>query len=135
MGGRNFNFGLVVIFLAVVLCVGFEMQPMGVSANITTINTLALYTFTIVRSFDPSSYPTPWNTTLVPAGSNLTIQFPTGYNTSYGYWSQVNGTNYSLVQDGLNISLLGLFPTDTALDTMTLLIGNVLNPSPAFTTD
>lgn len=118
-----------------VVCAGFQMQPIGVTPDNTTINMVTRYTFAITRSSDQLGYTTPWDSQLVPAGSNFTITFPTGYNTAYGYTSQVNGTTYPVTQTGQNITIQGLFPVDTAVDTMTVVINNVLNPSPAFSTD
>lgn len=132
---RKFIFSLFVVSLVSVLCHGFQMQSLIVSCDSTTINTVANYTFIVTRSLDQESVTTPWDTELVPAGSNLIIKFPSDYNTSYGYTSEVNGVAYPIIQVGQNISITGLFPSNTALDTMTLIIRNVLNPSPAATTD
>jgi hypothetical protein len=114
---------------------GFQMQPLSVSCDNTTINVATTYTIVITRTYDATGIPTAWDTQPVPAGSNLTIVFPSGYNTAYGYTLQANGTTYPFVQSGQNITITSLFTTNTALDSLTLLIGNVLNPTPAITTD
>lgn len=111
------------------------MMPLTVTPVSTTINIATNYTILLNRAFDPSTSATNWNSQVVPAGSKLIITFPTGYNTSYGYSCQANNVAASCSPTGQNLSITGLFPTDSYLENITLLIINVLNPSPAFTTD
>lgn len=70
----------------------------------------------------------------MPAGSTLIIRFPQGYNTSYGYSCQVGGITYSCSASGQNITITGIFSQATAIDTLSVVISNVLNPTPALTT-
>lgn len=111
------------------------MQPLTVSPLSTTINTLTNYSIFFNRAYDPSGIGTNWATQVVPAGSNIVITFPTGYNTSYGYACQANNVATPCTVSGQNVTLSGLFPSDNYLQNITILITNVLNPSPAFTTD
>lgn len=114
---------------------GFIMQPLTVSPVATTINTVTNFTIFFNRAWDPSGFGTNWASEAVPAGSNLTITFPTGYNTSYGYSCQANNVPATCTAVGQNVTLTGLFPTSNYLQNITILVTNVLNPSPAFTTD
>lgn len=111
------------------------MQPLSITPSSTTINTISTYTIVMNRAFDPSGFATAWQTELVPAGSNLTIRFPAGYNTSYGYTCTVNDLAKTCTPSGQNVTFEGLFPTAQALESVTIVISNVLNPSPAYVTD
>jgi hypothetical protein len=106
---------------------GFLILPL-------TVNTVTNYTIFMNRAIDPSIFQTPWDTIPVPAGSNLTITFPAGYNTLYGYLCQANNVPAPCTVVGMNVTITGLFPVDTYLQNITIIITNVLNPSPAFVT-
>jgi hypothetical protein len=54
----------------------FNFREVAVFANDTTIRFLTTYSFILQRNLDNNLNMTAWNTTLVPAQSNITIQFP-----------------------------------------------------------
>lgn len=67
----------------------------------------------------------------MPAGSNITIKFPPIYNTSYGYSCFIDNINYTCSPVGQNVIITGYFTTSIAVQTMSIIVSNILNPSPA----
>lgn len=108
----------------------FTFKFVDVAADTTVINKVTFYTFSVNRMEDSVGYATPFSTP-VPAGSNITVKFPPVYNTSYGYNCLVDNVIYSCSNVGQLIVITGYFTTDIAVSTMTIVINNVLNPSPA----
>ncbi len=58
-----------------------------IDTDSTTINVVTNYRFYFDRTIDNSGVTTPYATNLVPAGSNVIIQFPTSYNISAGSYT------------------------------------------------
>lgn len=112
------------------------------SVNPTTINTLAQYTVTLQRQFTQDIASTPWNTQLVPAGSQLIVNFPVEFIFSGNESCDLvliggNMPNtFSFVSNPGNrtITVSGAIDTAQYISDVTLVISNVLNPSPALTT-
>ena len=82
---------------------------------------------------DVNSYP-------VPTGSSLTLTIPSVYTlgASVGLSVSVNSgvvsfPNYTITSNTVNV--FGLFPTQSIVYNVTLILTNILNPSPAITTD
>jgi hypothetical protein len=67
----------------------YDMASLNVQPLSNVINTITSYTIVFDRTLTSTGDPAPYTTNLVPAGSNITIQFPTQYNTSVGYTCNV----------------------------------------------
>ena len=78
------NIPIKAFFTLILTYVGFSFQFKAVSVSGTplTINTTAQYTITAQRQYTQFLFNTPYNTQLVPSGSNLSIIFPQQYTLS-----------------------------------------------------
>ena len=71
---------LIVIALLISIAKSFIFKSPNVVCTDYTINTVTTYTITLFRNTDPSLAPnTLWNTQYVPAGSNISVVFPSQY--------------------------------------------------------
>lgn len=85
-------------------------------------------------SIDVTQYP-------IAAGSNMTLTIPTSYTiptSTLGVSAMVNGgvvsfPTYTITSN--TITITGLFLNQTIVYNITLILTNMLNPSPAITTD
>lgn len=112
---------------------GFVFMEIVVSPNTTIINKVAFYTFYADRTMDSTGSITDY-TTPVPAGSNITIRFPSMFNTSYGYTCSISNVNYPCTISGQNVVIQNYFTIAVALENLNVTISNILNPSPALNT-
>lgn len=120
----------------------FEFKAPYVSVNPTTINTLAQYTMSLQRQFTQDISSTPWNTQLVPAGAQLTVTFPIEFVLSGGEscdmvligGNMVSTFSFASVPSNRTIIVSGAINAAQYISDVTLVISNVLNPSPALTT-
>lgn len=114
----------------------------SVTPSTTTITTLTTYTFTAMRNFDALLATTPYNSQLVPAGSNITVIFPQQYNLATHIpvldslmidFVPSTGTAVTIV--GNNFTITGAVPSALGIANVVVTVSNVMNPSPALTTD
>lgn len=112
---------------------GFIFAPIAVAPSTSTINQVTSYSFFIDRSTGSDGLPTAYSTP-VPISSNITLKFPSIYNTSYGYTCTVDSVTYSCTSVGQNVVITGYFTTAIAVTTLTVVVSNVLNPTPAMET-
>lgn len=133
---------LLLLALLVVRCIGFTFLYPSVSPSSLTINTLTTYQFVAMRNFDSSLASTPYITSPVPAGSNITLIFPSQYDIATHAPSLDSVeidfavvTGYSIVIVGNNFTITGAVPATSAIATVSLTLSSVMNPSPALTTD
>jgi hypothetical protein len=67
------------------LTIAYDLYSVVVTPSDTTINVYTSYTITIDRTTYSNGSSAPWSTTPVPANSNITIIFPSQFNTTVGY--------------------------------------------------
>lgn len=114
------------------------------SVGTTTINTLTTYTITITRQISPTGEVTAWDAPMKSTDS-IIIQFPNQYTlqSTYACTSTIETAGGSracsnacnLVPTTKNLAVAGCFDTNTsAVKRITVVIENVLNPTPAMTT-
>ena len=128
----------VCLLIAMVGC--FEFKELQVSANTLAINTTATYTVLYDRKQSNTFSTTAWATTPLNTTSNVILTFPLQYSLTdsvickYQINSTGNFFTNACTRNNNELTLAGLFADGTLLQTLTLQISNVINPSPSGTT-
>jgi hypothetical protein len=134
---RNALFAAFFLLLLVTAASGFSFKEVKVTANTYTTNVVATYTIYFDRTATNSFTTTAFLTTPLTASSTVTLTFPLQYSLTNSITCnyQINSTGTYVAtpcnQLSNQITLSGIFANNTILGTLTLLVGNVLNPYPA----
>ena len=107
------------------------------SADTLAINTTATYTILYDRKSTNSFTTTAWATTPLNTNSSVILTFPIQYaltdNVTCTY--QINSTGnfftHACTRNNNQLTLNGVFTDGDLIETLTLRISNVLNPSPS----
>jgi hypothetical protein len=112
-----------------------------VTADSTIINTLTTYQFDFDRTIDNNFQPTAYSTVLITSSSTAIINFPSIYTLStvsciisVDEGSQFSPT-CSVSGHQVIISNFVTSMTGVGIGKMSVWVSNILNPSPAITTD
>jgi hypothetical protein len=111
-----------------------------VSADTYIIGALAKYTIIYDRTVQNFGIPNDVNTSPVPSIATLTLTIPSVYTVDYSITlsAVVNSgaavfPNYTITSNIITVN--SLFTTTSIVETVTIIIQNLRNPSPALTTD
>jgi hypothetical protein len=134
---RNALWAALSLLLFVSVGYGFTFQSLKVTPSITTTNSTATYTIYYDRTNTTTLTTTNYTAFPLNTTSTVTLTFPLQYtltsNITCNYQINSTGaylpTSCNLVSN--QITLTGLFANGTILATISLLIGNVVNPYPA----
>lgn len=134
---RNAHFAAFCLLLLFNVANCFSFKEVRVTANTFTTNVVATYTIFYDRTTTNSFTTTAFLTTPLNISSTVTLTFPLQYSLTNSitcnYQINSTGTYVATACNLLNnqITLSGIFTNGTILATLTLLVGNVLNPYPA----
>lgn len=118
----------------------FQFASLVVTSNSNIINTLTTYQISYDRTQNDTFNPTAYNSIAILPTDTVTVTFPTAYTlTTVTCTVSVNGgtqtTPSSCTVSGKIVIATGVVNTNTFISTLVLYINNILNPSPAITTD
>lgn len=125
------------ISLNQVLC--FTFASLTVNADSKVINTITTYQIDFDRTQDDALQPTTYTTKLIIPSDTVTVKFPSPFVlTSVTCIISVNSGNQfspscSVLADSVVIS--NFVSTNSVVSRISVWVSNILNPSPAITTD
>ena len=137
---RGVSWAVICLALLAVGVHSFTFKELQVSANTLAINTTATYTILYDRKQTNSFSTTAWATTPLNTTSNVVLTFPTQYALTdsvaclYQKNSSGNFFNTACTRNNNELTISGIFANGELVETLTLQINNVLNPSPSGTT-
>lgn len=118
----------------------FSFASITVEPDSKTINTLTRYKFTYDRTTNDSALPTPYTENPIVPTDTITVTFPNTYTlTSVSCTLSINGgtqfTPTSCTISGYKVIAAGVVSTNTYITSVVWYISNIINPSPAITTE
>lgn len=109
------------------------------SVDTKTINTRTTYSFDFDRTKDDNFDATPYSTSLISTADTIKVNFPQAYTLSSVTCSiSVDSGNWvtpSCSVVGQVVVVSNFLTASTPIGKVTLAVSNILNPTPAITTD
>jgi hypothetical protein len=134
---RNASLEALCLLLVLHSASAFLFKELKVTANAYTTNVTTSYTIFFDRTITNSYTNTAYATTPLNSSSTVTVTFPIQYSltnsVSCSYQINTTGSYIASACSQLNnqITISNIFTSATTIASITLLIGNVLNPYPA----
>lgn len=117
----------------------FQFASLKVNPDSKIINTVTTYQVDFIRSEDDNQQPTSYATQLINPTDPITIIFPSTYalSTVTCIISVNSGSQFapSCAVSGQKVIVTGYITVSTAIASVSIWVSNVLNPSPAISTD